>query len=153
MIFDKIENADKYSLANAEGWAKAVELMKNFDPSQFVKGKTPCDFGITLGGLEYETRPREAAKPEAHKKYIDLMFMAEGEEAVLYAPVASYGAPATPYTEKGDCALYDQTGTEAVLHLDTGTFAVFLPSDAHAAGIALGAPATVRRIVIKIPVE
>lgn len=152
MIFDRIENADSYSFG-VKGWKDAVKLMKSFNPEDFVKGKTPFENGISLVGCEYETKPLENAKMEAHKKYADLMFMAEGEEFLLYTPTDTLKTTLTPYSESIEAALYAQNGNEAKLLLKKGYFAVFLPSDGHSAGVMTAAPEKVRRMVVKIPLD
>lgn len=152
MIFDRIENAKNYSFG-VKAFEKAVEIMQNFDPENFTKGKTPCDDGISLVGCEYETKPLEKAKMEAHKKYADLMFMAEGEEILLYTPTETLTEVLTPYSEDIEAALFAQNGNEAKLLLKKGYFAVFLPQDGHSAGVMKNAPANVRRMVVKIPLD
>ena len=150
MIIDRIENAASYT-ALGPVWEKAFEIAKNYDVSKFVHGKTDMGDGISLVQLEYETKAKENCLLEAHRKYADLMFIAEGAEVICCKPLDTLTDITTEYDESIEALLAKMNDDVLDLHMTPGTFVVFLPQDAHGAGIAEGAPAKVRRIVSKVP--
>jgi len=98
---------------------------------------------------------RETLKPapeafEAHRKYADLMFMAEGEETVFYTPAAALQRITAEYDPARECLLAAPQPGAVPLPLGKGAFAIFFPQDAHAPGCGEG---VVRRVVIKVPLD
>ena len=82
MIFDKIENLDRY-----REFAEYGKLIRDFikqDKSEHLaEGRYELD-GENLFALvqTYETKDKDDARMEAHIKYADLQFMEEGEERI-----------------------------------------------------------------------
>ncbi len=108
--------------------------------------------GVRAIVQSYEAKQPETAHLEAHRRFIDLQYIAAGEEKIGYAPIERAGSPVAPFDETKDIVFLD--GAYETLTLRAGDFAIFLPSDAHAPGIRAGAePMCVRKVVVKIPVE
>ena len=152
MIFDMIEKSSKYDFLS-EKFKYAFDLMRSFDPAHFEKGKTPHENGVWFNQFEYESKPFETSKMEAHQKYADVMFMAAGEEYLLYKPAKELTDEVMAYDETQDVALYTANEDAVKLPIKQGLFAVFFPEDGHGSGVMKDAPATVRRIVIKVPLD
>ena len=82
MIFDKIENLDRY-----REFAEYGKLIRDFikqDKSEHLaEGRYKLD-GENLFALvqTYETKDKDDAQMESHRKYADLQFMEEGEERI-----------------------------------------------------------------------
>ena len=49
-----------------------------------------------------------------------------------------------------DLLFYTGVENESMLTMTPGSFAVFLPSDVHRPGVAIGAPTSVRKVVVKV---
>ncbi len=152
MIYDKKENANAY-LSLAPIWKEAFALMRSYDPKNFEKGKTTFDNGLSLVQIETQTREASAIKMEAHRKYADLMFMAEGEETLFYKPTNELSEITQEYREDIDALLAVRDDDVTALYLDPDRFAIFLPQDGHAADGMIGNAKGVRRIVIKVPLN
>ena len=148
MIFDRMENAKRYESLGAAWWA-AFDLMARYDASAFRTGKTAMPAGLYLSQME-ETLKAAPEAFEAHRRYADLMFMAEGEETVFYTPAAELRRITSAYDAESDCLLAAPQPGAVPLPLGRGTFAAFFPEDAHAPGCGSG---TVRRVVIKVPLD
>lgn len=87
---------------------------------------------------------------EAHRKYIDVQFVAAGVEEMGYANVDTLTVK-KPYDETADYALFDGAGT--FVKVPTGSFTIFFPQDGHIPGSAIdGQPAAVRKVVVKVAV-
>lgn len=152
MIYDKKENANSY-LALGPAFEEAFALMQSYRPEQFEKGKTTFDSGISLVQIETRTRDASAIKMEAHRKFADLMFMAQGEEELFYKPTNELSEITQEYRDDIDALLAAKDADVAKLYLDPDRFAIFLPQDGHAADGMIGEEKDVRRIVIKVPLN
>lgn len=97
----------------------------------------------------YVTVRAEEKKYEAHRLYADIQYLFAGGETIRWAPIGTL-APATEYNEDQDYQLYGDPADEVALPLRAGRFALFFPHDAHKPGGVLGAPAPIRKVVIKV---
>ena len=153
MIYDRIENAARYRALHP-GLARGLDYLASLNPETFVPGRTEID-GDTLfaTAAEYQSKPRAAAKWESHRRYADIQLIVAGEEQIAYAPIASL-TPKDAYDEAKDRTLYhdDATpqGPAQLFRYRPGHFAIFFPEDGHMPDLALGEPAPVRKIVVKV---
>jgi len=148
MIFDRMENAKQYESLGRAWWA-AFDAMARYDAAAFAPGKTALPAGLFLSQMEETLKPVPEAF-EAHRKYADLMFMAEGEETVFYTPAAALQRITAEYDPARECLLAAPQPGAVPLPLGKGAFAIFFPQDAHAPGCGEG---VVRRVVIKVPLD
>ena len=127
LITDKIKNSDTYAACN------------RFFPEIFgkIKTLTPDDAGkrfVIEEGVAWisvsssENAPPGDRKFEAHKKFLDIHFVLEGEEKFVYANTDEL-TPETEYNEAEDYLLLNGDGTK--LTLRTGDFCIVYPQDAH----------------------
>lgn len=88
---------------------------------------------------------------ENHERTVDVQYLLAGREGIRVLPVERLGAPTVvkPETDTQKFAAPAEPGHLVVL--EPGDFAVFLPGDAHRPKIAVGAPSTLRKVVIKVP--
>lgn len=114
-------------------------------------GRSEIGDGVFAGVDEYETHPFNPEHYEAHRRYIDVQFVAEGEETVFVAPLDG-AETRVPFDAGKDVGFYAAANGEAV-PVRSGECVVLFPDDAHAPGAhpASGGPSRVRKIVVKIP--
>lgn len=146
MIYDTLANAENY-YGISPRLAKALKALADTDFSALENGRHEIDGdNIYMNISEYVTKTANE-HPEAHKKYIDIQYLLSGYE---YVGVASLSSMESEYSADPakDFALY--TGKTEPLTLGNGTFMVLFPQDAHAPGIAVGKPETVRKVVVKV---
>ena len=93
----------------------------------------------------YETLPREETFFEAHKRYLDVHLMVQGEERV---ELASPGG-LTLFEHQGDFYAY-RGEAEQSLVLRPGSFLVVFPEYAHRIKIQVNGPETVSKVVFKV---
>ncbi len=147
MILDKITNIHLYSDMNPL-IIQALNFLKDTDFSQLQAGKYDiAGENIYLMVTDYKTKDLEDCRLEAHRKHIDIHYMAEGSELIGYA-MFNNQEQATKYDGENDFILY--CGEKNYLKLDSGMFAVFFPSDLHMPGIMLNKPAQVKKVVVKV---
>lgn len=149
MIIDSIQNRARYERLGT-GIAKALEYLARTDVSKVATGRYDLD-GDNVYALvqRYDTKPREKGVWEAHRRYIDVQFVAGGVESMGYAPIGSLTVT-QPYAADKDCVLL--AGTGDFVTAAAGTFVVFFPEDAHMPCLACGAPQAVCKVVVKVAV-
>ena len=152
MIVDKIENASLYRCLS-EKTARAFEILKDNRLSEKRDGRYEVD-GDNLYYIvqRYTTKPFEQGKLEAHKKYIDIQFVADGEELLGHSTVDGLETD-VPYNEEKDVVFYEVPDKISTISLSRGTFCILFPHDAHMPGRWVDKPKDVLKIVIKVPVD
>lgn len=149
MIIDSIQNVGVYQGVSSD-IRKALEYLAKTDFSVMEPGRYVID-GDRIYAMvqEYETRPRELGKWEAHRRYIDVQYVVDGIETMGYAPLGTLTVT-QPYTDEKDCMLL--AGEGSFLTVPAKTFAIFYPQDAHMPCLACAAPVKVRKVVVKVAV-
>lgn len=147
MILDLLPNASRYA-ALGPRLARGFEWLARFDP-HLADGRYPID-GDEIYALvqSYDTVPAAEKKFEAHRVYLDIQYLAAGQETILYHPTTAL-APATDYDSVKDYQLYADPVAATPLLLTPGCFAVFYPPDGHKPGCLHGAAARIKKVVIK----
>ncbi len=154
MILCDISDAARYR-AISPLFAEAVDWLLNNAGQEFVKGiwyinpEAATEAGVRVSCEEPALLPRDKARLEAHRRYIDIHVPLKGTETIGWAPVASLKHVHEPYDEARDIVFFGDTA-QSLLHVKRGQIAVFFPEDAHAPNIGLG---NHRKLCIKIPVE
>ena len=130
-----------------------------------MKAHEPGKFDINLDGtemilqvLDLETKPRNELRPEIHRKYIDVQFLADGgpENAAYYNDDGTNTVSEDLLATARDILFYEDNPEirEGIIPLEVGSFAVYFPWDVHVPAIAVnGIPAKIRKIVIKGPLS
>ncbi len=152
MIVDKIENAHLY-VNLSENIAKALEILKSTDFAEKKDGRYDVDGDNLYYFVQrYETRPLSQCKLEAHKNYIDIQFVADGEELLGYCPLENLETR-EPYNQAKDVALYKVPARITLVNLQPGMFCLLFPQDAHMPKCQLDAPSNVLKVVVKVKIN
>lgn len=99
----------------------------------------------------YFSRDRTEGRWETHRAHVDVQAVLVGEEFMEVADRDCL-AVAEDLTPGRDVIFYQPFGRGSLLRLSPGLAAVYFPRDAHLGCIAIGAPALVRKVVVKVPV-
>lgn len=151
MIYDSIERLDLY-FPNGSLLHNALALAGRFDPAA-PDGRCEISGDRLYAQVStYETRPAAERRFEAHRKYIDVQVVLEGEERID-ASLEPELKPWTEYDDARDLVFLEEPGDYASLVLRPGLFAVFFPHDVHRPGCSIREPARVRKLVFKVLVE
>ena len=150
MIVDKIENANLYKNLD-ERIEKSFDYIKQTDLKNLQAGRYDID-GNNIFALisEYKTKTENEGKLEAHKKYIDVQYVIEGEELMGYAPLSDQSI-LEPYKEENDIIFYK--GEKVFIKVAEGMFAIFFPEDVHMPGIQIEKKSPVKKLVIKVKAD
>jgi YhcH/YjgK/YiaL family protein len=149
MIIDTLNNSCRYESLHPR-FKAAFDFLRRPDVAATPLGRTDLD-GDALFAMtqSYETKPIQEGKLEAHKKYIDIQFIVEGQEFMGYAPLANQAA-SKPHDDEKDIAFYD--GEAWFTLFRKGMFAIFFPQDAHLPSRFTEKTSSVKKIVIKVAV-
>lgn len=149
MIFDCITHINNYRGIHA-GLDHAIQLIINDELELDTIGKVGVE-GNKLFYLvqEYSTSEPSEVKLEAHKRYIDLQLIIEGNEIMEFANKYDLDE-LTSYDEENDIQFFK--GNCNRIHAKENYFAVYFPHDGHRAGIASESSIMVKKIVFKIEV-
>ncbi len=151
MILDKIENAKLYAGIH-RGIDEVLSLVTEYTAQNFPKEKRVLDGdNVFMLFPSYETHAKEEGQIEAHGKYIDVMYMVDGEETIYVKPTEDLRNITMPFDAEKDALLaaIDEDAVPVVLR--SGSFIVLFPQDAHAPGCDVGAPRKeVKKIIGKV---
>ena len=138
MIVDRLDNAGAYH-ALGPRLAAALRFLQENDVTAFKDGRYDIDGDDVFVLVQrYRTKSLSQAVWESHRNYIDVQYVAQGEERLGYVPLAANPTVTKPYDASMDAALYQATGS--MLDVTAGTFLIFTPQDVHAPGLAAGSP-------------
>ncbi len=146
MICDQVKWADSYASCHPL-FAKAFAFMKKCTP-ETANGKYEID-GDNVYAMVSDSplKPCAGAKPEAHRRYVDIQFPLAGEETIGIAALHKDAAK-LPFDEAKDIAFYEQETSPLTLH--PGQFVILFPQDAHAPCCTLTGAKSVKKVVIKV---
>ena len=151
MIIDDLKNAKNY-YGLSKNLEKAFKFLENNDLKNFKEGifKIEGD-DIYMNVQAYETKPIEEGKWEAHKKYIDIQYMIEGEEKFGFCNIDKLQIK-TPYNEEKDVYFLDGDAGEFVT-AKAGEFLIFYPQDAHMPCLSVKESKKIKKTIVKIIYE
>ncbi len=148
MIVDHINNAERYA-ALGPLFKQAFDFLRTTDLDALEKGRYPLAgdalFALVQG---YHTKALSEGFWEAHRRHIDLQFIAQGTERIGYAPL--HRMRLESYDEQRDLSVLQGEGD--LLTLTDGCFMLLWPEDAHMPGLQADRSGPVRKIVLKIAV-
>jgi len=150
MILDIIENAASYAGLHA-GIDLALKAVAAYTPDNYETGRIEIDGDkVFLNRNAYATADPAKAIFEAHRDYIDVMYMVEGEETIYVKPTSQLSNITKEYNEEGDYLLADFDKDATPVHLTAGSFVILMPQDAHAPNCWYGESRNVKKIVGKV---
>lgn len=152
MILESAKNVEKISYLS-DGIKNALKEITEFLNKPYEVGKNPLGKGMTLIACEYDTKPlNDESKMEAHKQYIDLMYMVEGEEMIYVKDTEALCNITKEYDSSIEALLADVDGDVSAIKLTAGRFIVLYPQDAHCPSCCCKEPCNVRKIIVKVPI-
>jgi YhcH/YjgK/YiaL family protein len=148
VIVDTLDHRHVYGALGPD-LAPALEFLVGPDLPALACGRHALDGDrLYVVVSEYLTKPREEGRWEAHRHYVDVHAVLAGTEVVGYAPPGALQL----VSEEPDRDLVWLAGRGDLITLRPGHFLVVWPGEAHMPGLALDAPATVKKVVVKVAV-
>lgn len=136
-------------------FAEAFEAIRKYLDEELPDGKRAVDTGDGLYAnvITYRTKLAKDSCFEAHKRYIDIQAILEGEEIIGFES-ADKLTVTTEFNKEKDCVLYGLNDKYDAVRLGRGELAIIFPEEPHAPGIsACDEPTTVRKMVVKVLAE
>lgn len=149
MILDLVTNLPHY-FPLAKGFGKAAEFLARADLGQLAAGRYEID-GDDVYAMVYRGvgRPREGARLESHRKYMDIQCVLAGLDTIGWIPVSQCSRPDGDYIPERDVRFFLDEPV-AWLPVRPGAFAIFLPVDAHMPSISAE---PIDKVVVKVAVD
>jgi len=148
MIIDRLENAARYEPLHP-GFAAAFEFIRKNKDAGLSAGRHEVQ-GERLYAMVIRApgKGRKGTKLEVHRKYIDIQYVAAGEDEMGWKLASECRQSEGGYSEEKDIEKFSD---EPVVwfNLPVGMFAIFFPEDAHAPMAGEGEQ---RKIVMKVGV-
>lgn len=151
MIFGNVKNSGNAEKIYPEPIRKAINYLKCTDfefmePGDYeIQGKD-----IYAQVIDLVTKGKHAAKPEVHRKYVDVQFLVYGEELIGFAIDTGKNKVAQELLSERDIIFYEDMENEMNLIMKPGSFAVFFPEDVHRPGCTYQKEGAIRKVVVKV---
>jgi len=117
-----------------------------------LQSKEPATYPLSNGRFMVQqgtTRDWKGAQLEAHREFLDIQYILEGQDTVGWAPVDTL-KPEGAFNTEHDYGMY--TGDNTPVTVKAGYCYVVFPEDAHAPGTHLDVPGNYKKIVVKLKV-
>lgn len=161
MIFGNINNEffDRQLSVLPSALRAAIRFLKDTDLANHEPGRFELELDkvpVILQVLDLQTAPREKLRPEIHRTYVDVQFLAAGgpERAGYYSDDRQNEVEEDLLDTPRDILFYKSRpdAAEGTIEMIPGTYAVYFPWDVHIPAVQTGdQPANIRKIVIKVP--
>jgi YhcH/YjgK/YiaL family protein len=151
MIIDKIKNAYLYNNISRR-IARALRIISSKKISSAAEGKHEVE-GNKLFYIvqKYSTKPRNQGQMEAHKKYIDIQYVLDGQESIFVENISTCKL-ASAYSEKKDAAMYKMPKRFSEVFMSKGVFCILFPQDGHLPCCTAARKSKVHKIVFKVAI-
>ncbi len=134
---------------------KAIEFLQDAHSAELQPGRVAIDGETVYAVIQaYETQPAgREVKFEAHRKYVDIQYVAAGEEVMGWIALEDLPG-STSYDAEKDVVFGLLPASQVIpVRVHAGQAAIFFPEDAHAPKLAVYTSIPVKKIVIKVAVE
>lgn len=152
MILTLDQNVSQYERLHPR-FARAFAALAELAAKPFEPGRHPVDGdNIYINALQYDTHSRQDALMEAHRTYIDIMWMVSGQEEIDVCPVEEMTQLTQPYDKDGDAVLSKLPSLCSTLQMKPGSVCVLLPEDGHAPGLDAAERGPVQKLIAKVKI-
>ena len=136
-----------------ERWDKAFIFLKRNDLKKIEVKRYELDgTNVYAPVSEYMSKNPEEVRYEAHKKYIDIQYVASGNELIGIAPISDKKDVLEQYNDIKD-VMYVSVTKEVNFKATPDRFFIFFPDDLHKPGLKDGESTMVRKVVVKVKVD
>ena len=151
MIKDNIQNAEKY-FNLSERVKLGLKYLQNTDLAALEDGRYEILGNQVYVNIQnYLSKEEADAKFEAHKNYIDIQYIIDGEERIWVSDVDNF-TPLSQYDSEKDIVFLKRntSGEENFVNLRSNEFLILNPQDAHMPSLAVNCPSKVKKAVVKV---
>lgn len=149
MIYGNVKNKDEYSFL-PQNLKKCFDYIQNNDLSNLEKGSYDIDGkDLFVNIVEYETTTEDNRFWEAHKNYLDLHFIINGEEIINVNFIDNMEQK--PFVEKDDFLPLEGNKKSSIV-LQKDDFLICYPNDAHMTAIQVEKPTNIKKAIFKVKI-
>lgn len=149
MIFGHINQPNPCRLPSAI--EKALDFLRTTDFRQLEPGVKEIDGkNIFAQIIDLTTRAVPENKPEVHRRYLDIQFLAWGEEKIGIAIDTGNNEISESLLEQRDIIFYQHSENESFIEMVPGSYAIFFPQDVHRPACNKTTETAIRKIVVKV---
>lgn len=152
MIFGHISQPNPCRLPQAI--EKALHFLRTTDFTTLPPGVVEIE-GRTIFAqvLDLTTKEPHENRPEVHRRYLDIQFLAWGEEKIGIAIDTGNNEISESLLEQRDIIFYHQMENESLIEMIPGSYAIFFPQDVHRPQCHKHKESAIRKIVVKVAVS
>lgn len=152
MIFGHIAQPNPCPLPAAI--EKALDFLRTTDFTALSPGEVDIDGRkIYAQIIDLHTRPTAENRPEIHRRYLDIQFLAWGEEQIGVAIDTGNNVISESLLAERDILFYQQAENESMIEMTPGSFAIFFPQDVHRPACNKYQATAIRKVVVKVAVS
>ena len=152
MIFGHISQPNPCRLPLAI--EKALDFLRTTDFTTLVPGVVEIDGrNIFAQVLDLKTKAHHENRPEVHRRYLDIQFLAWGEEKIGVAIDTGHNEISESLLEQRDIIFYHQMENESLIEMIPGNYAIFFPQDVHRPQCHKNKESDIRKIVVKVAIS
>ncbi|UOY21927.1 YhcH/YjgK/YiaL family protein [Salmonella enterica] len=153
MIFGHIAQPNPCRLPSAI--EQALDFLRNTDFRTLEPGVVEIDGkNIFAQIIDMTTRDAAENRPEVHRRYLDIQFLAWGEETIGVAIDTGNNQISESLLEQRDIIFYHHDSEhESFIEMIPGSYALFFPQDVHRPGCNKSIATPIRKIVVKVAID
>lgn len=152
MIYDTKDNLQNYK-GISENLDRAINYLTETDLTGMNVGKYEIDGDHVFALVQTpETRAQAQCRWEAHKKYIDIQYLIDGQETIGFQKTEPM-AVCEPYCAEKDIVFFNENGKGFFPRLEPGCFVICFPTDAHMPLICTSGPKQIKKVIVKVEVQ
>jgi YhcH/YjgK/YiaL family protein len=148
MILDTLANAAKYA-GLKEGLAEGFGFLDQPGLKTLSDGRYEIVRDRVYAVIARENgRKVSAGELEGHRRHLDIQYVISGDESIGWSPREGL-INSTDYDEEKDLEFF-KGGPKSIVRVPPGSFALFLPTDAHLPLIGEG---PIHKVVVKVAID
>lgn len=133
---------------------KALDFLRTTDFTSLAPGVVDIDGrNIFAQVLDLTTQTWDENRPEVHRRYLDIQFLAWGEEKIGVAIDTGNNEISESLLEQRDIIFYHGSENESFIEMTPGTYAIFFPQDVHRPACIKNKASAIRKIVVKVAIS
>lgn len=149
MILSALSQSSRYAAMHPL-FARAFDYIRDTDLFNLVPGRYNIVGDDLIAIVELvQGREKEMAKLEAHRRYIDIQLVLEGDEQMGWKPLTDCLNPVSEHSEEKDIRFFHDAPASYV-PVPPDHFCIFFPEDAHAPLVGGG---NIKKVIFKVAVS
>ena len=149
MIFSALSQTSRYAELHPL-FRQAFDYMRDNELYALAPGRYPIVGDDLFAIVEHVAgKTKEMAKLEAHRRYIDIQLVLEGDEQMGWKPLADCLNPVSEHSEEKDIRFFHDAPASWIA-VPPDHFCIFFPEDAHAPLLGNG---QIKKVIFKVAVN